>query len=136
MLSHVFLGTNDLERAEIFYAPIFQLLGWRLRFLEAETGWVGWQPSAAPRPLFIVGKPYDQAPASSGNGGMVALQAPDRASVDAVFAAALRGGGKSEGEPGLRPHYHSAIMAPIFAILMTTRFVSSAIISTRMIPWN
>lgn len=27
MLSHVFLGTNDLERAERFYALIFQLLG-------------------------------------------------------------------------------------------------------------
>lgn len=45
---------------------------------------------------------------------MVALQATDRASVDAVFAAALRGGGKSEGEPGLRPHYHSAYYGAYF----------------------
>lgn len=107
MLSHVFVGTNDLARAEAFYAPIFTLLGWRLRFSEAADGWMGWQPTDAARPLFIVGRPYDRAPASPANGGMIALLSPDRPTVDEVFALALRSGGRNEGEPGLRPHYHA-----------------------------
>ncbi|KAH8804594.1 Lactoylglutathione lyase [Xylogone sp. PMI_703] len=36
----------------------------------------------------------------------VAFTAPDRASVDAFYAAALEAGGKDNGPPGLRPHYH------------------------------
>lgn len=31
----------------------------------------------------------------------------DRAAVDAFHAAALKAGGKDNGAPGLRPHYHA-----------------------------
>jgi len=41
-----------------------------------------------------------------GNGGMLALLAADRATVDRAHATALRLGGQCEGPPGLRPHYH------------------------------
>jgi predicted lactoylglutathione lyase len=34
------------------------------------------------------------------------LQAKCRADVDAFHAAAIRAGGKDNGGPGLRPHYH------------------------------
>jgi catechol 2,3-dioxygenase-like lactoylglutathione lyase family enzyme len=37
---------------------------------------------------------------------MMAFLAPDRATVDAVYALALSLGGRDEGAPGLRPHYH------------------------------
>ncbi|AAU45694.1 hypothetical protein D8O27_29525 [Burkholderia mallei] len=37
---------------------------------------------------------------------MTAFLAADRATVDRVYALALRAGGASEGAPGLRPHYH------------------------------
>ncbi len=30
-----------------------------------------------------------------------------RAAVDAFYSAALAAGGRSNGEPGLRPHYHA-----------------------------
>lgn len=36
----------------------------------------------------------------------VALVAKNRASVDAFHAAALTAGGRDNGAPGLRPHYH------------------------------
>ena len=36
----------------------------------------------------------------------MAFAAPDRATVDAFHAAALAAGGRDNGPPGLRPHYH------------------------------
>ena len=36
----------------------------------------------------------------------VAFVAPSRAAVDAFYAAALKAGGRDNGAPGLRPHYH------------------------------
>ncbi|MEO0767349.1 MAG: VOC family protein, partial [Pseudomonadota bacterium] len=37
----------------------------------------------------------------------IALQASNRAAVDAFHAAALAAGGTDNGAPGLRPHYHA-----------------------------
>ena len=37
----------------------------------------------------------------------IGFEAADRATVDAVHAAALAAGGTDEGGPGLRPHYHA-----------------------------
>jgi catechol 2,3-dioxygenase-like lactoylglutathione lyase family enzyme len=39
-------------------------------------------------------------------GTHVAFAAPDRATVDAFHAAALAAGGRDNGAPGLRSHYH------------------------------
>jgi predicted lactoylglutathione lyase len=36
----------------------------------------------------------------------IAITARNRAEVDAFYAAALAAGGKDNGPPGLRPHYH------------------------------
>jgi catechol 2,3-dioxygenase-like lactoylglutathione lyase family enzyme len=106
MISHVYLGTNDFERAMAFYSASLPFLGWEARFVEPEGGWAGWQPEAGGRPLFLIGRPYDGEPASPGNGQMVALLAPSRAAVNAFYDACLANGGMDEGAPGLRPHYH------------------------------
>ena len=37
----------------------------------------------------------------------VAFAASSRAAVDAFYAAAIAAGGKDNGPPGLRPHYHA-----------------------------
>src|SRR6185369_12157346 len=37
----------------------------------------------------------------------LAFTASDRTQVDAFYAAALEAGGKDNGPPGLRPHYHA-----------------------------
>lgn len=106
MISHVFLGTDRLERAEAFYAPIMQALGWRIRFSDHAAGRVGWEPAPGARPLFVVGRPFDGLPAAPGNGNMAALLARDRPTVDQVHALALAAGAADEGAPGLRPQYH------------------------------
>lgn len=55
---------------------------------------------------FWIGKPFNQEPASTGNGSMVAFRARSWIEVDEFHAAALANGGISEGAPGLRPHYN------------------------------
>lgn len=105
-LSHVVLGTTDMAQAESFYAPLLTMLSWRRRPADSTPGKLVWQPATAARPLFVVMPPFDGAPHRVGNGAMVALNAPDRATVDAVHALALALGSTCEGPPGLRQHYH------------------------------
>ena len=81
-------------------------LGWRLRFFDAADGKAGWQPGPERFPLFLLSRPFDGGPATPGNGAMVALLAPDRASVDDIHRMALAAGGTDEGAPGRRPQYH------------------------------
>ncbi len=107
MFSHIFVGTGDFERALAFYRPLMDALGIRARFCEAGKPWAGWQSSPDPRPLFLIGKPYDGRPHAPGNGQMVAFLAPTRAAVDHAHAVALAHGGSDEGAPGLRPEYHA-----------------------------
>jgi catechol 2,3-dioxygenase-like lactoylglutathione lyase family enzyme len=106
MLSHVHVGISDFDRALAFYAAVMDTLGLVLKFAEPDNGWAGWKQPHADRPLFLVGRPYDGGPAEPGNGQMIALLAPSRAAVDRCHAMALEHGGRSEGPPGLRPHYH------------------------------
>lgn len=106
MLSHVCIGTNDFNRALAFYTPLMEALGLPQKFCDLSRPWAGWMPADAPRPLLVLGAPFDGEVAAVGNGQMVALLAPDRASVDRCHALALANGGHCEGAPGLRPHYH------------------------------
>jgi catechol 2,3-dioxygenase-like lactoylglutathione lyase family enzyme len=106
MISHVCIGVRDFDRAFAFYTEVMSALGHELKFRELDRPWAGWMAKDQPRPLFIIGKPYDGNAAQSGNGQMVALLAHDRASVDRVYAVALANGGTCEGAPGLRAHYH------------------------------
>ncbi len=107
MFSHIFVGVSDFERALDFYNPLMAALGVAPRFCERARPWAGWQSSPAPRPLFLIGKPYDQQDPQPGNGQMVAFLADTRTIVDQAYAVALKHGGTSEGAPGLRPEYHA-----------------------------
>jgi catechol 2,3-dioxygenase-like lactoylglutathione lyase family enzyme len=64
---------------------------------------IGYGPPEG-RIRFWVTRPYDDKPATIGNGSMPALIAPTRAAVDAFHQAALAHGGTDEGTPGLRPY--------------------------------
>jgi catechol 2,3-dioxygenase-like lactoylglutathione lyase family enzyme len=107
VFSHIFIGVTDFDRALAFYKPVMAALGIQLRFCESERPWAGWQSSPEPRPLFVIGKPYNGAAHAPGNGQMVAFLAESRTVVDRVYAMALANGGASEGAPGLRPEYHA-----------------------------
>jgi len=107
MLSHIFVGVKDFPRALVFYRAVFAELGLPERFCDPKRPWAGWQSVPGPRPLFLIGTPYDGQPHAAGNGQMVALLAPTRAAVDRVFLTAVANGALSEGEPGLRLEYHA-----------------------------
>jgi catechol 2,3-dioxygenase-like lactoylglutathione lyase family enzyme len=106
VFSHIFVGVSDFERALAFYDPLLSELGIKARFCERGRPWAGWQSEPGPRPLFLIGRPFDQQPHACGNGQMVAFLADSRATVDRAFAVALSHGGTSEGAPGPRPEYH------------------------------
>lgn len=106
MFSHVMVGVSDFDRALAFYRPLLDALGVQFRFVEEDVPWAGWQSSPEPRPLFLIGRPFNRQAHSPGNGQMVAFLAHSRVQVDEVHALALAKGGTCEGRPGLRPHYH------------------------------
>jgi catechol 2,3-dioxygenase-like lactoylglutathione lyase family enzyme len=103
MFSHITLGTDDLEQARRFYAPVMAALGIGVPF---ELPGMLIYGEMTGLKLFVLA-PFDGRPASVGNGTHVALLASSRAEVDAFHAAALAHGGSDEGAPGLRPHYHA-----------------------------
>jgi catechol 2,3-dioxygenase-like lactoylglutathione lyase family enzyme len=101
MFLYITLGTNDVARAKRFYDATMPTIG--LGFRAEDPNEVGYGTTAGRIQLWIT-KPYDENPASVGNGSMLALTAPNRAAVDAFHAAGLRAGGTDEGAPGLRPY--------------------------------
>jgi catechol 2,3-dioxygenase-like lactoylglutathione lyase family enzyme len=103
MFSHVTIGSNDIARAKAFYDGVAAPLG-LVRHADYPEA-VGYG-RAGGRPQLWVVRPLDKKVASVGNGVTVGLEAENRSAVDAAHAAALKAGGKDEGAPGLRKHYH------------------------------
>jgi predicted lactoylglutathione lyase len=99
MIGYVTLGTNDLARGAAFYDAIADELGVG-RMMEHDS-YIAWGAPGGAAGLGLT-KPFDGAPATVGNGVMVALEATDRAQVDRLHALALRLGGADEGAPGDR----------------------------------
>lgn len=107
MFSHIFVGVDDFDRALAFYRALMPVLGARERFCDPGRPWAGWQSEPGPRPLLLIGRPYDRRAHEVGNGQMVAFLAATRDMVDQAYAVALAHGGTDEGAPGLRPEYHA-----------------------------
>ena len=108
IMNHVSVGTNDLAAAGMFYDQIMHALGAKRVFEESFAIAYGkkW-------PEFWVQLPFDNQPASSGNGCHMAFMAQSREAVDAFHAAGIDAGGRCDGKPGLRdytPGYYAAFL--------------------------
>ncbi len=105
MIDHVGFSVSDYARAKAFYEKALAPLGYAL--------------------VMEVGPPQNEQPAAGfGSGGKpdfwiggdgkpgkpvhIAILAKDRQTVDAFHRAALAAGGKDNGAPGVRPHYHAS----------------------------
>ncbi|HYD04182.1 MAG TPA: VOC family protein [Reyranella sp.] len=103
MFSHVTVGSNDIRRSKAFYDGMTKPLGLVLH-MQVEGG-LGYGRQGGRPQLWIV-RPIDRNAATVGNGITIGLDADTRPAVDAAYAAAMANGGKDEGKPGLRTHYH------------------------------
>lgn len=99
MISYITLGSNDLSASAAFYDAVFGAVGGKRKYsLDHMIGY-GFGSNT---PMILVQTPYNGEAASFGNGTMIALQARDRAHVDAVHVIAMQQGGADEGAPGPR----------------------------------
>ncbi len=102
MLDHVTANVGDLEQAKRFYSAALAPLGYSMQMeFEGGAGFGAGEGMAD----FWVGSSSDRGATH------VAFGAPDRAAVDAFYEAARAAGGKDNGPPGLRPHYHENFYA-------------------------
>ena len=104
MIDHTGLNVSDLKASLVFYRAALAPLGYRVlaEFSAAVTGGsdvAGF--GVAPKPDFWVAQGVPNRPPLH-----VAFRAGTRALVDASYAAALAAGGRDNGAPGARPHYH------------------------------
>jgi catechol 2,3-dioxygenase-like lactoylglutathione lyase family enzyme len=105
MIDHVGFPVSDYARSKAFYEQALAPLGYVL-VMEVTAEQTG---SGSPAAGFGAGGKPDFWIGGEGklNGVLhVAIVARDRAAVDAFHRAALAAGGRDNGPPGLRPHYH------------------------------
>lgn len=104
MLDHIGLVVSDLPKSRQFYlvalAPLS--IGIVMEVTEQQTGkYTGAGFGASNKPFFWIG-----TGARPSGPVHVAFTASTRAEVDAFYKAALSVGGRDNGAPGIRPHYH------------------------------
>jgi len=102
MIDHISIAVRDLLLGERFYTALLAPLG-----LQKVREW----PDAAigfgkKYPEFWINQRAAMDAVAADSGVHICLRAPDTAAVDAFHAAALAGGGTSDGAPGLRPKYN------------------------------
>jgi predicted lactoylglutathione lyase len=99
MINYVMIGTNRFEEAIAFYDALMSDMGaTRVYATEKSVAW-GWGRGT---PMFILTRPFDQRPATIGNGSMIAFDVETPELVDALHSKVLALGGTSEGDPGPR----------------------------------
>lgn len=97
MFDHLGLGVSDYAASKEFFLKALTPLGVSVA-MEGPHG-VGMGKNGKPS-LWLFQSDAKPAPMH------LAFAADDRAQVDAFYRAALAAGGKDNGAPGLRPHYH------------------------------
>jgi len=98
MLDHITLRVSNYPKSKQFYTVALKPLGYELIMEFGETGGFGKDG----KPDFWIAQGSATKPAVH-----IAFASADRPTVDAFHRAGLGAGGKDNGAPGLRPHYHA-----------------------------
>ncbi|MBZ9741169.1 MULTISPECIES: VOC family protein [unclassified Mesorhizobium] len=105
MIDHLGIDVSDFDASKAFYDKAMAPLGASLLYMVPleYTGGAKVGGYGRDRPVFWLQEGKDGQKAHQ----HVAFTARNRAEVEAFHAAALAAGGKDNGGPGLRPHYHA-----------------------------
>ena len=99
MLDHVTIGVSDIERSKAFYDHALRILGITRLYAEGDR-FAGY--GVRPKAFFWIG--CRETPQT---GPHIASTATNRGTVDRFHEEAIKAGGRDNGPPGLRPHYHA-----------------------------
>ena len=105
MFDHVSVVVSDYAKSKAFYSQALAPTGHsRLTELRATSTGQKRVPASAMRmdPIFGSAKAMRSHPPIH-----IAFRVSSRAAVDAFYKAAIAAGGRDNGAPGLRPHYHA-----------------------------
>jgi catechol 2,3-dioxygenase-like lactoylglutathione lyase family enzyme len=97
MLDHMGIAVSDYARSKAFYEKALAPLGYGVVMEVPQVPTAGF--GAPGKPSFWI---------SQGKPGYlhIAFIAKDRKAIDAFYKAALAAGGRDNGPPGIRAHYH------------------------------
>ena len=105
MIDHTGVGVSDYKKSKEFYTKALAPLGYTMLAeipaavtKSADVAGFG----EAPKPDFWINSGVPQKPHVH-----IAFRAKTKKQVDEFYAAALSAGGKDNGKPGPRPHYHA-----------------------------
>ncbi len=104
MIDHCGICVTDWTKAKAFYDAAFAPLGVTMLMTvpKEHTGGKNIGGYGRAKPDFWL-----HEGGAAGPGRHYAFTARSRAEVDAFYAAAIAAGGRDNGAPGLRPHYHA-----------------------------
>ncbi len=116
MIDHMGITPTDIEDARQFYDASLEPLGIAnlMEVMPEQTGgYHGIGYGTGRKPFFWLSSDSRRAALEGrrGIGTHIAFEATSRAAVDAFYAAAMAQGGRDNGPPGVRPHYHPAYYA-------------------------
>lgn len=104
MIDHTGITVSDFARSKSFYTSALAPLGYAM-VMELSAAVTGHTDTAGfgepPKPEFWISAGHPNQPPIH-----IAFRAASRAVVDAFYAAAIAAGGRDNGAPGIRPHYH------------------------------
>lgn len=104
MIDHTGIVVSDIQKSKSFYEKALLPIGYTL-ILELPASVTGHADVAGfgepPKPDFWISGGTPNKPPIH-----IAFRVGSRAAVDAFYQAAIAAGGRDNGPPGLRPHYH------------------------------
>ncbi|AJQ97775.1 putative lactoylglutathione lyase [Gynuella sunshinyii YC6258] len=102
-MNYFVVGTNNMDAAIEFYDALFETSGLhKVVPTERMTYWLGEDFA------FAVAIPFDENPATHGNGTMIGFSVGSTEDVTRFYNKAIQLGGSCEGEPGQRGPRFSA----------------------------
>jgi catechol 2,3-dioxygenase-like lactoylglutathione lyase family enzyme len=104
IIDHIGVGVRDFEQSMDFYTRALGPLGFdRVAFVDTDNRSAGFGVGGRDEFWIHEGRPVGRM--------HVAFESASREAVDAFHAAAVEAGGRSNGEPGVRPEYSATYYA-------------------------